>query len=228
MKYIEIKNLSINFGKENILNNVNLEVNSGQRIGIIGENGSGKTTLVETILGVNNARVHGILHYLNNINYDMKAVFQEYQYDGGFSLKTIYKNYCNLNKTPVRKDLKELFAHYGLAGMQNKRFHKLSGGQKQKFKLLMCLELHPKLLVLDEITTSLDFKWRQEILKMIQLYLEQNPECSLLLVSHDYNELVKLTDTYYLVKDKTLYPVFDLKPHFEIYKDHEDLKELFQ
>lgn len=51
----------------------------------------------------------------------------------------------------------------------------------------MCLALHPKLLILDEITTLLDYQWRQEILKIVQNYLDENKERSLILVSHDFN-----------------------------------------
>lgn len=215
MKYLSIRDLSSAYGKKEILKNINLDLASGERIGIIGKNGSGKTTLIETILGVNNAKVSGYLKFENKIEKEMKSIFQDYQYDRDFNLGYLYKIYCEISGIKPRKDLDTLFSEYDLSGLRKRKFHKLSGGQKQKFKLLMCLELHPKLLILDEITTSLDYQWRQEVLKIVQNYLDENKECSLILVSHDFNELTKLTYKQYLVQDKLLSLVTDLNEHFE-------------
>lgn len=216
-KYLEINDLSISYFKHPVLENVNLNLYAGQRIGIIGKNGCGKTTLVETIMGVNNPNVFGSLKYFLNIENDIKAVFQEYEYERTLSLKQIYKMYASINKSQVRSDLNKMFCEYGLDGLEHKKYHKLSGGQKQKFKLLMCLELEPKLLILDEVTTSLDFLWRQEILKIIKCYLTQHPECALILVSHDYHELKTLTDKQYLIDNKNLDEIYDLNTYFNEY-----------
>lgn len=218
MKYLEIKNLNISFFKNPVLNNINFELHAGQRIGIVGQNGSGKTTLVETIMGVNDPKVEGELTYFNDIENHMKAVFQEYQYERTFNLGQIYKIYSQISLVKPRDDIKKMFSEYGLEGMHRRYFHRLSGGQKQKFKLMMCLELKPKLLILDEVTTSLDFLWRQEILKIIKNYLNENPECALILVSHDYAELFHLTDQQFLIQNGSMLPITNLDKYFKDYQ----------
>lgn len=217
-KYVEISDLDIWYFRNLILKGVALEINAGDKIGILGKNGTGKTTLIETIMSITSAHYNGNITYYHGIENNIKSVLQEYQYDRGLSLVGLYKLYCSLNLTPVRKDLKEMFSEYGLDGLLRKHYHKLSGGQKQKFKLMMCLELKPKLIILDEITTSLDFLWRQEILLIINQYLFKNPEAALVIVSHDYNELKVLTDTQYVIEDKSLQKVDDLDELFASYK----------
>lgn len=196
------------------LSDINLEINAGDRIGIIGKNGAGKTTLVETIIGVNNAKVSGELSFSNNVQNSMKAIFQEYQYDRVLTLKQVYKIYSLISGVKPKKDIDKLFDYYDLSGFEKRKFHSLSGGEKQKFKLLMCLELKPKLLILDEISSSLDFEWRSEIFTVINRYSNENKDCALLLISHDYNELKNLTSRRYLIKNGTNIYVENLEDYF--------------
>lgn len=103
MNYLIIRNLKISFGNKCILSDINLEINAGDRIGIIGKNGAGKTTLVETIIGVNNAKVSGELSFSNNVQNSMKAIFQEYQYDRVLALKQVYKIYSLISGVKPKK-----------------------------------------------------------------------------------------------------------------------------
>ncbi len=215
MKYIDIKNLCISFNKHRILNDVSLEINAGDRIGIIGKNGSGKTTLVETILGVNNAKVSGYIYYDEKIKNKIRAVFQEYHFDSILNLRDLYQLYCKIAGLIPNNNIDELFAKYDLSHLINKKFAKLSGGEKQKFKLLMCLELSPSLIILDELTTSLDFQWRKEVFKLLEEYLKQNQDCALIIVSHDYNELKKVANKYYLVANKQLTKIDRIEDFFD-------------
>lgn len=214
MLYIDAQNLTIAYGKNTILENINFKVFKGEKIGIIGKNGSGKTTLVESLMGVNNAEISGQLMFYENIQKYIRAVFQEYEFDRGMSLKHIYLMYSLLTGLEPYKDVKALFKAYDLEDKLNDRFHKLSGGQKQKFKLLMCLELKPKLIILDEVTTSLDIEWRSEIFKIINAYFDLNPDCALILISHDYRELKRLTNKNYLISNKKIEEIKDLESYF--------------
>lgn len=218
MLYLELRNLSIRYSKNVILENVNLTVHDGERIGILGKNGTGKTTLVETILGVNNAFVSGELLYFNDIEFSMKAVFQEYEFDRVISLKKIYKLYSLISGIKPTNNIKELFQSFGLADKQDSKFYKLSGGQKQKFKLLMWLSLRPRLVILDEITSSLDIEWRKEILMILKDYFAKNPNASLILISHDYRELQHLTKVNYVIENKQLKPINNLGEYFDEYE----------
>lgn len=214
MNYVVIKNLSIIINKNEILKNINFEISSGDRIGIMGKNGAGKTTLIETIIGVNSASVTGTLKFNNNIQKSIKAVLQNYVYDNSLSLKNLYKIYSLIAGVKPEHEVKKVFEKYELEHCLKRKYNTLSGGEQQKFKLLMCLELKPKLLIIDEISTSLDYFWRTEILTVINEYIKSNPDCALVLVSHDYNELSALTNKIYLIKDKTNTLIKNLEDYF--------------
>lgn len=214
MNYIDIKRLEVSFGRKTILTDINLEVNAGDRIGIIGKNGAGKTTLIETIMGVNNAKLTGYLNFNNEADKKIKAIFQDYQYDKALTLKKLYVVYCKMNGTEPCKNIADVFKKYDLLHLMKRRYHNLSGGEKQKFKLLMCLELKPQILVLDEITTALDYEWREQIFNVLNEYLNKNPECAVLMVSHDKRELKKLTTKCYLIKDNTNFLVENMEGYF--------------
>lgn len=215
-KYLTIRDLNVAYYKNNILENVNLDLYEDERIAIIGKNGAGKTTLIEAIMGTNNAIVKGYLKFENEIEKNIKTIFQTYDFDRDFNLLKLYRIYMEVNGLKPEKDYNQVFEKYDLAGLEKKKFHKLSGGQKQKFKLMMCLELKPKLLILDEITTALDYQWRQEILKILKNYLDLNPGCALILVSHDLNEILTLTEKQYIIEDKTLKRVDNIRDHFKM------------
>lgn len=218
MLYLELKNLTIKYGSKAVITDVNFKLHQGEKVGIIGKNGAGKTTLVETIMGTNRASISGTIDYYDGIKNDIKAVFQEYEFDRGMPLRLIYKIYALIAGIKPEKDIKQLFSYFGLQGLVNSHYDRLSGGQKQKFKLLMGLALKPRLIILDEITTSLDVEWRHQIFNILNDYFLKHPNCSLILVSHDYKELIKLTSHQYLIENKTLKPIDNLSAYF-----HEDI-----
>lgn len=108
----------------------------------------------------------------------------------------------------------EIFDKYELGDVKKKKFRSLSGGEKQKFKLLLCLEFNPELIILDELTTSLDYQWRIDIVNDINNYLNNHKSAILLLVSHDPKEIKKLCNKFYLVKDKKINQIDNIDAFF--------------
>lgn len=199
---IEVKNLAVRYGKKVILENVNLSIGKGERIAILGKNGSGKTTLVESISGCK--KFKGQVSIDKNFKKNIRQIFQDVVYDNDLSLKDIYKYYAQLMNLTKNEINFEVFEKYDLKDQINQKYKSLSGGQKQKFKLLMTIEMKPKILIVDEVTTALDFEWRVKIIGILKTYLEDNPECIFIMVSHNFDEIHKLTNKYFLVENKNI------------------------
>ncbi|WP_027119454.1 ATP-binding cassette domain-containing protein [[Mycoplasma] testudinis] len=209
---IKINNLTVKFGHRTILDDVNLQFDYGDRIAILGKNGSGKTTFIETIMGLNKP-TSGSIKIAPELASHMKAVFQDIGYDAELTLKELLYFYGMISKT--KKFDNSVFDKYELGHVKNKIFKQLSGGEKQKFKLLLCMEFNPSLIILDELTTSLDYQWRMDIVDKIEDYLKLNPHSILLLVSHDPVEIRALCNKYYLVKDQKINKIDDIDNLFE-------------
>ncbi|AOG60438.1 ABC transporter ATP-binding protein [Spiroplasma helicoides] len=207
---IEIINLKKSYSKNEVLNISNLKIESNQCLGIMGQNGSGKTTLSEIIMGSKKQSSGEIKLEIENIS--KNAVFQECQFEPDLSLKSIVKFYKGLFKS--KEDTDELFKRFDLENLKRKRFNRLSGGQKQKFKLLVAFINRPNLLLLDELTTSLDYVWREKIHKIIIDYVKNNPT-TVLLVSHDVNEIAKICNRVILLDNGSIVNDLNLTDDFK-------------
>lgn len=216
---IQINQLSVHFKNKDVLDRVSLDINEGDRIGIIGKNGSGKTTLIETMIGANALKKRGSITYYDKENHNLKAVFQEYNFDNHFNLKKTFKYFSQIALLDYRDDeIDALFEKYEIYHVRKSKYNKLSGGEKQKFKLMMAIELQPNILVLDELTTSLDYEWRQEIIDLILKNINDDAnKKALVIVSHDYYELKNLCNKFYLLANGKLKPV-ELDDYFKKYQ----------
>jgi len=164
-----------------------LEIKDGEKIAIMGLNGAGKTTLVELILGLRAGYSGSIV---KDKKYTYNAVFQDSNFIGEVKLKDIFYMYCDLYK--VKKDHKPFFKEFDILDVENHFYKKVSGGQQQKFKFLIALLNEPDFLVLDEIATSLDYIWRNKIIDVINTEIGKREGNTLLLVSHNPEEIAKV------------------------------------
>ncbi|QGS52296.1 ATP-binding cassette domain-containing protein [Spiroplasma tabanidicola] len=212
---IKIKNLKKTYNNKTVLNVENLTLDQNQCIGIMGKNGAGKTTLVEIIMGSKKQNEGDVI--IDKTDLRKNAVFQECQYEQDLNLITIARFYKKLFKS--NEDLEVLFEKFELKEFKRKRFIKLSGGEKQKFKLLIAFVNKPNLLLLDELTTSLDFIWREKIYDVLNDYIKEN-KTTILMVSHDVNEVAKLCQRVIFINDgivkKDLNLNKDIKENIEI------------
>ena len=173
--YIDIINAKIGYD-ETLINNLNLTINGGDRIGIVGENGSGKSTLIKTItkqIPQLDGRI--IVHPKINIGY-----FDQ-EYSGADTTKTVYdaifELMSNESKTMIRKHLaKFLFFENDIY----KKIQDLSGGEKVRFTFAKFVLKKYDLLIMDEPTNHLDLKTKEELEKVLQQY-----KGTIIVVSHD-------------------------------------------
>lgn len=161
----------------------------GERIGVIGSNGAGKTTLVKALLGL--VPYQGKV--ITELTPEQMAVhMQSNRYVRTMSVRHIMETILN---TRLRKDkeLQRLIDFLEFGSCLDKRFAALSGGQKQKFTIILVMMQKAELTFYDEVTSGLDFETRQRLMeKMAEWYRDK--ENTLVVVSHYYEELEQLAD----------------------------------
>lgn len=175
---------------------INLEIKEGEFLAISGLSGSGKTTLLRILAGLEEAE--GFISVNNEIWLDKKFklkvqkrgigfVFQDYAL---FSNMSILENLLYIKKD---KDLaNKLLSMTRLKELENRMPITLSGGQKQRVALCRALMSKPKLLLLDEPLSALDFKMREKLQKDI-LSFHKEFNLTTIMVSHDVSEIYKLS-----------------------------------
>ena len=177
MNSIEIRNLQKNY-KNFSLNIDNLDIPEGYITGFIGPNGSGKTTTIKSLLGMVKPDSGEIKILNSNINKDTKTK-ENIAYVGDESgfleesklsnlHKIISKFYPNWDEELYKKYINKFQIN------ESKNYKDLSKGQKKQFELIMALSHHPKLLIMDEPTSSLDPIIRNEFLELMQDHIEMD------------------------------------------------------
>jgi ATP-binding cassette, subfamily F, member 3 len=193
----EVKNLSKSYGSLNVLNNVDLTIERGQRIAFVGQNGMGKTTLAKMI--VNHLQpTSGEVKIGHNVLIGYYAQNQAEALDPKITLLETMENH---SPPEMRTKLRNILGSFLFSGEdQDKKVSVLSGGERARLAMA-CLLLRPiNLLVLDEPTNHLDML-SKEVLKASLLEYTG----TMLVVSHDRDFLAGLADITVEFRDKKLY-----------------------
>lgn len=189
---IEITNLYKNFGKLEVLNNINLSFNKGECIALIGPNGCGKTTLIKSILGmviptkgtikVKDQFISENFEYRRQIGY----MPQIGRYPDNMTIGQIIDMIKDIRKSDQNLD-EELLHQFLSKEMFNKRMRTLSGGTTQKVSATLAFLFNPDILILDEPTAGLD-PLASEMLKE-KIIAEKQKGKLILITSHLLSEL---------------------------------------
>lgn len=218
---LDIKNLSVSFKENKVLNNVNLQIPKGKVVAIVGESGSGKSLTSLSVLGLlpGNAVVNGDIDFiksdekisildlsqneLQNIRGDnISMIFQEPMTSlnpvikCGKQVAEVLKLHRNMSDEEAKKHAIDLFTQVHLPQpekLYNRYPHEISGGQKQRVMIAMAMSCHPDLLICDEPTTALDVNVQKEILGLIK-ELQQENHMSVIFISHDLNLVAEIAD----------------------------------
>ena len=177
MNTIEIRNLEKNYNNFSLTID-KLDIPEGYITGFIGPNGSGKTTTIKSLLGMVKPESGEIKIFNTDITKDVKAkeniayVGDEAGFLGESKLsnlhKIISKFYSNWDEALYQKYLTKFNIN------ESKFYNDLSKGQKKQFELVMALCHHPKLLIMDEPTSSLDPIIRNEFLELMQEHMDMD------------------------------------------------------
>lgn len=179
-----------------VLSNFFWRVHQGERWAIVGPNGAGKTTLVRTILGLIPLR-SGAIQFQNNDRSQEKSPIsigylpQINQMDKAFPIsvwEVIHSGlYCSsLPKKQKQERIEYLLSKVGLTSLAHQAIGQLSGGQLQRTLLARALAANPELLVLDEPTSFLDKRYKEQFLRLVEDLVSE--ETTILLVTHDLPE----------------------------------------
>ena len=194
---LTIHQLQVKYGQQAALQITGpISFEKGERVGVIGSNGAGKTTLVKALLGL--VPYQGTIS--TALSPDQMAVHMQFnEYVSTMPIKYIMETILN-TKIRKNKELQELIDFFDFGPCLSKRFSALSGGQKQKFTIIMVMFQNAELTFYDEVTSGLDFETRQKLTEKLNAWYRDKKD-TLLIVSHYYEELEQLADQL-LILDK--------------------------
>jgi sulfate transport system ATP-binding protein len=203
---IEIRNISKRFGNFVALDNINLDIPTGELVALLGPSGCGKTTLLRIIAGMETADQGDILFsgaeatHLHARERQVGFVFQHYAL---FRHMTVFENVAfglrvkPRNERPSDADIKrrvmELLGLVQLDWLADRYPSQLSGGQRQRIALARALAVEPKVLLLDEPFGALDTKVRKELRRWLRR-LHDDMHISSVFVTHDQEEALEVAD----------------------------------
>ena len=208
-KIVEVKNLKKQYGDNVILKNINLYIDKGEVVSLIGPSGSGKSTILRCITDLESITSGEILIEGNNLtdkNVDKKIkkemllktgmVFQTFNLFPHMSVRNnivrTLKLVKNMNTEKAESLAKEMLSLVGLSDKINNYPNELSGGQKQRVAIARALALHPDIMLFDEPTSALDPELVKEVLDIIRKLKSQ--KITMLIVSHEMNFVREISD----------------------------------
>ena len=201
-----------------VLNDVSLQLLSGECIALLGESGSGKSTMARLLLGIEKPNSGKILLDEIDITDSRKKQWREYRklvqgvfQDASGTLnrqKSVYQNMeeglinlTTLNKKERQTEIYKLMELFRMdKSMLKTPARRLSGGEQRRVSLVRALSLKPKYLILDEVTSGLDLISTEAVLTTLKLYKEHYG-CSYMLITHDKNCAYEMADKIYIFKN---------------------------
>lgn len=201
--YLEIKNLSKNYGSNKVLDNININLEKGKFLCLLGPSGSGKSTILHSIGGFVDHEGEIILdgEDISKLEANQRKVSTVFQSLGLFSHMTVLDNVMyglKFNQKSLNANEKKELAYktiemVGLKGYEKRKPAALSGGEKQRVALARSLVVKPKLLLMDEPFSALDQKLREKMQLDIRR-IHKKFDLTTIFVTHDQSEAFKMAD----------------------------------
>lgn len=201
---LKIVNVSKKYKNNNVLKNINLEINKGEVVSIIGKSGCGKSTLLKCINRLENID-EGNIYFdsiditkmnISDLRQKVGIVFQEYNL---FEHLTVLQNLTiglikikKYSDVYAKKESIKVLKKIGLEDKINSYPDELSVGQKQRVAIARTLLMKPKLILLDEPTSALDKEMKKEVINLITSMVKD--DMTLLIVSHEEEFVNKISD----------------------------------
>ncbi|PUU93881.1 ABC transporter ATP-binding protein [Halanaerobium sp.] len=211
--------IKFSYAAEEILKGIDLEIEAGSFIGIIGPNASGKSTLLKNIsssLKSDSGTVYLDSKLLNDYSSmelarKMAVVPQNTEVNFNFNVYDIImmgrhpyqKRWSGVNKTD-KKIVKEVMEVTDTLKLRSKSINELSGGERQRVIIARALAQKPGILLLDEPTSSLDINYQGEIYSLLN-YLNQELDLTIITVSHDLNLTAQYCEKLILLKEGRIF-----------------------
>ena len=203
---IEINGVNKFFGRTKVLNDISLDIASGEMVALLGPSGSGKTTLLRIIAGLENQSggklgFHGTdVSHVHARDRRVGFVFQHYAL---FRHMTVFDNIAfglsvlprreRPNAAAIKQKVTQLLEMVQLGHLANRYPSQLSGGQKQRVALARALAVEPQILLLDEPFGALDAQVRKELRRWLR-QLHEELKFTSVFVTHDQEEAMEVAD----------------------------------
>ncbi len=206
---IDLQNISVSFGQQKVLDNINLQIHDGEFVTLLGPSGCGKTTTLRIIAGFlipdegnvifEGKNINGVPAYKRQVN----TIFQRYAL---FPHLNVYENIAfglrlkKMKEKDIQNKVKEMLELVNLKGFGPRDVNLLSGGQQQRVAIARALAVEPRVVLLDEPLGALDLKLRKDMqveLKNIQ----QKLGITFIYVTHDQEEALSMSDTIVVMNE---------------------------
>ena len=208
MVFIKLKEVGKRYNKESVLKGVNLTIEPGEIVGIIGQSGSGKTTILNLIAGFIEPS-EGNVVFVSKINNQEKDLYKNLshikkhigftpQHNSFYHKLTVMENLFHfgklykINKKDLAENIRALLEVTRLKNHRHKKAEQLSGGMQKRLDIACSLVHKPKLLILDEPTGDLDPVLRRETLEFLKDVNKQG--VTIVIASHQLDSVEKLCD----------------------------------
>ncbi len=217
---IELKNVSFKYElQENtLIKNINLTIDEGEFVGIIGKNGSGKTTLCNIIRGIIPDFIQGKISgdiiiddkNIDDIERGEMAELVGFVFQNPFSQisgikKTVFEEIAyglenlGVEREEIIKRVEDVIKLLKIEDLRDKAPNELSGGQSQRVAIASIIVMNPKILIFDEPTSQLDPLGTQEVFDILKLLKSQNK--TIILVEHKIDMIAEYADRVIVLDD---------------------------
>ena len=211
---LNAKNISKSFGGRVVLRKIDIHVNKGEMLGLLGSNGAGKSTFMNIVLGLLKADFGDI--FLGNTKLTTFAIHQRSklgiaylpQQTSIFRGLTVYENLLGIaqivkkNSADQNDIVEKLMAEFSITHLRDIKATALSGGERRRTEIARCLISNPKVLLLDEPFAGVDLLSIQDI-KSLLLKLQARG-CAVLVTDHNASQLLSVVDRAYVIANGTI------------------------
>ena len=225
MELIQLKEVFKEFRKNQVLQDINLTIESGDIFGIIGQSGSGKTTLLNLIAGFAQP-TEGEVVYFSKIDHKPKSLYKHFhkikkhigfmpQHSSFYPKLSVKENILHfgqlygVNKKLLITNAKNLLEFTELYEHRNKLGEHLSGGMQKRLDMTCCLTHKPKVLLLDEPTADLDPVMQEDILQLVQEVNKQG--ITIVVASHHLESIEKICNKIAILNNGQLHSYGDVE-----------------